>query len=351
MPARNVIASYGEAGPEVCQPVFNYTTGRWDFVATRWLKNPDRGDVLLFRNQGGGVFDHQQIADGLTWARDVRPTGPFLSERGGFVVSGWKSGHWFFRREASGTFTQILLESTPDFGAMMCLTHDLDGDGYLDMITCTERVGATGNPWGYVRLYRNNQDGTLTLMQTIMSIDKPTGAVVTDLDLDGRPEIVVAASNGSYYFKFNNWATPGPYEVLYTGGSVESLIASDLDNDGREEIVLAGVSGLRVVHPASLGQGLTLDPGPRYYAAAADLNHDGLKEIVAVSLDRPSNPPEFDTSIYWQGPLGVWTREIIDSGNGEGGRGVCLADWLGNGKLHPIVTCFSAGNILRWGLP
>jgi hypothetical protein len=111
-----------------------------------------------------------------------------------------------------------------------------------------------------------------------------SGAVASDLDGDGRPELVLACNAGPLrVFRFQSGQFQevtdslgfAPYTGLWT-----SVTAGDFDNDGQMDLV-AGNWGRNTKYQDALTQPIHL-----YYG---DLDEDGFLEVVEAYYDRKLN--------------------------------------------------------------
>ncbi len=180
---------------------------------------------------------------------------------------------------------------------------DLDADGDLDMLVGTNVGGlfcyfnqaGPGNPMQLVR--------DLDPMWVTMDVGISTVPAIYDLDGDNRPDVIVGERNGNVNFFKNNGS---PTEPIYDAApNLSNLGALDarLPNEliGHSTPVLVETSdGLRLVMGAQSGQleaysGITvsssaftsvsanwggIDEGTRSYPAIADLDNDGLLDLV-----------------------------------------------------------------------
>ena len=198
---------------------------------------------------------------------------------------------------------------------------DLDGDGTAEVI-----AGA------YSVFILNGINGSLVKQIEPAGGRIWPGIVVADLDGDDDPEIVTA-HGGGYVHVFDQvgdpvWARqPTTYEL-------RGLSVSDLDNDGRLEVIVNAAIGSKIntwvyEHNGTLRPGwpqLENDSGYAYgvfndNAAIADLDNDGYAEIVVPSdvhyiCAYGTNGDPFPTSpIYgdkaW-GKVGVWESLAIE---------------------------------------
>jgi hypothetical protein len=144
----------------------------------------------------------------------------------------------------ASTSAPIFAGDTASVGPMALA--DVNGDGRLDLY-----VGARVNPGGWPlpapsRLYLRDASGGWTLdsanARALASTGIVSSALFTDLDGDGRPELVVAAEWGPVrVFRNQNGrfadATTG-FGLAATTSRWNGLNAGDFDGDGRMDLVV-----------------------------------------------------------------------------------------------------------------
>ncbi len=129
-----------------------------------------------------------------------------------------------------------------------------------------------------------------------------------DMDLDGKPEVIMGSNGGGITIARNN-STPGApsFSALnYGSGYVGNLFPADFDGDGFKDLVTTyaiyentstgpGSFGLRYVNDARSVSS--------YQVAAADFNNDGKIDIVGenggyvwVALNQSTGPGNFNFS-------------------------------------------------------
>jgi uncharacterized protein YjdB len=137
--------------------------------------------------------------------------------------------------------------SKVDFSAITnpynVVTSDIDGDGKPDLVV----ANSPGFPFGSFSIFRNtSSSGTVTFaarVDTTLGTDG-TSVATGDLDGDGKPDVVVANYGSSTISVFRNTSTLGTVsfaaKVVYlTANSPRSVAIGDMDGDGKPDIVVA----------------------------------------------------------------------------------------------------------------
>ncbi len=246
----------------------------WDDLI---VGNGRGGAPVVLLNQAGKGFlkvtnapFHRPVARDQTSVIGVRDS--FLAGSSNFEDGAAHGGlirvHDFQRRVAG--------DSLPGFGCAVGprARADIDADGDLDLFAGGRAVaGRYPEPADSV-LFRND-GGRFVVAQRLEALGRVSGAVFSDLDSDGTPELVLATDWGSLrVFRREN----GEYREMTEAWGLASatgwwagVTTGDFDGDGRLEIV-ASNWGLNSAWRASVSRPLRLYHG--------DLDDNGTFDLV-----------------------------------------------------------------------
>jgi hypothetical protein len=166
---------------------------------------------------------------------------------------------------------------------------DVDGDGDLDLFVGGRVLAGRYAESGTSRLWRN-EGGKFVLQQKFEQVGLVSGAVFSDLDGDGRPELLLACEWGpirilrSAQGKWSEWnpvvsgpaLNPQPATLNSLTGWWNGVNTVDLDGDGRLDII-ASNWGLNSKYRTSRGH-----PRKLYYG---DMAGNGTVEVIEAYWD------------------------------------------------------------------
>jgi len=221
--------------------------------------------------------------------------GDLLNDAGNEFVVGSNEGNVYV---FNSTFQQ---KWTADIGsnAFAFAIDDVDGDGANELV-----VG--GRP--FLLVYNSS-----FAVETNITTCQPYGwgLAVGDANNDGLPDIAVS----SIYNYVNVYNSSGTYQLITRFQALENVFGwprvhvSDIDNDGKNEIVVAGANGVSVwrlegTSLASVWNSSYIGARPetiypKMGSAVADLNGDGKKEIVVSGHN-----PRYNGTVYIINSLG-----------------------------------------------
>ena len=234
--------------------------------------------------------------------------------------------------KGDGTFTS----AGPGFGAQFvtaAVAGDINLDGKPDLVV-TDFGAATA------LVFVGKGDGTFT-EASYPSGRSPFQAVLADVNGDGLPDLAVAArDDGNVVVRLNQGGGVfGPSTAFqagcspFQGCSLESLAAGDFNRDGKMDLASPGA--------VLLGNGDGTFQAPQHFhsgavpsqVASADLNHDGFSDLIV------GNSTATNMSVLLGTPVSMTQPLAFRPGNQP--RDVVAADFNGDGKIDLAVAAAS----------
>ncbi|HUM07144.1 MAG TPA: FG-GAP-like repeat-containing protein [Terriglobales bacterium] len=240
--------------------------------------------------------------------------------------------------------------------ARTLVTADLNGDGNLDLIVPDSSNVAVAILYG-------KGDGTFPTSAefAVASQTTPTGVAVGDFNKDGKPDIVAASATGCCPL------TGGISVLLNGGGSFQApvlysnpagvdngqVVVTDVNADGRLDVVESSEGGSNVAVFLGNGNG-TFQTAKNFYVP--------LPSALAVGVLNADKKPDLVLSSYYDGT--VWVLLNKGSGNFQlsgvysadsssqaiaTGMSIALADLNGDKKLD-FIAGNPAGQFVTVGL-
>lgn len=172
----------------------------------------------------------------------------------------------------------LTLPSTPTALA----AADLDLDGRADLAVAT-----LGSSSGELLLLLSGQGETTATALRLPLQGTPNAVLLTDLNKDGRPDIVVSLQEGTVAVALTGAdGEPGPLRRFVSGPGCNAVLAVDLNDDSRPDLVTSsnGDNSLRVLlgqGDGSFAQAIRYDMGVAPAGlATADLDGDGKLDVL-----------------------------------------------------------------------
>ena len=352
------------------------------------------GSIDIYFSGGGGDHDTLYLNDGsghftdvsAAWGLDARDlscgVGAGDLDNDGWVdvvvasagnpeIPGGEPGNYRLYKNIGGTrFEDIARKSGVNNVAPGHIQHptfatpgDFNADGLLDLLYGAWQVDAHGN-----RLYLNNGNGTFTDVTASMGFEhelhlaRSFSASVTDMDGDLHPEILwVADFNDSKYFRNNGdgtFSNIGPDNGTCQDQTAMGSSILDFNQDGRLDWFVSAIwyhqgewpyngnalyMQIEDNHFVNIAEPLALlDSGWSWSSIAADLDQDGLQEMV---IGNGSRYPDFIDE-----PEYIFKQHVLNGSyyNVTSTTGLDLAcqatstaafDMEGDGDLDLIFVC------------
>jgi len=216
----------------------------------------------------------------------------------------------YFENDGAENFTPRVISTEPLNNVRDVRVADVNQDGRPDVVVLASNA---------VQWFENK--GGMPASWTRWSVDKPSAGSkieLADVDGDGRLDIVVGDGSSVRWYQ-NDGADPVRWTlrpVDNTLAAVDALSAGDLDADGDLDLLAADERGLYWYEndgkPQAFFTKRTVDIKPSSMAALriADVNSDGKMDVVGVERD--------PNTLAWYQNGGstppVFTRRVVDSG-------------------------------------
>lgn len=222
---------------------------------------------------------------------------------------------------------------------------DIDANGLPDILGMVSTdLGGTPTQ-GYVSTRLQSTAGAFVMPTRFGVGTAPANLVATDVNGDGRPDLVVAnAGDGTVSVRLADPARPGYFQsalVLATPGRVPLDVAvGDLNGDGRMDIVAAasGANSVLVFTQTTTG---TFNPPVTYAVGGdpqavtvADLDGNGFADLAVATTANT-------VSVLLQTGAGVFALPA-DYPTGVQPVAIKAADLDGDGKLDLLTANYGA---------
>lgn len=222
--------------------------GREDFVLLGGPGQPDR--VFIQTADGGFRYDPQpmleamaEIESSVGVLRDFDGDGDqdlLLGAGGNEFARGINAYQLRYFENSNGNLLPNLLNGPTGTGEVSCLLpEDIDGDGDLDLfVGCRAIPGNYGLPPRHFLLIQDRGNWTVQTPPELENVGMITDGVWTDLNNDGRPDLVLVGDWMAITVFLNEGNRfSGPYQISNSTGWWSSLAAADLDGDGDQDLI------------------------------------------------------------------------------------------------------------------
>jgi hypothetical protein len=173
------------------------------------------------------------------------------------------------------------------------VAEDVDGDGHVDL---GEFVDGN-NPYHYnfVVIARGNGNFTFQALASVPAGDRPSGLIVSDLDADGIPDLMVPNQGDPslYVLKGLGGGSFDPPVLAHADTEFATVAAADFNRDGRSDLVTGDYQALHLLLARSGGgfdaRDIASDITFPIWLQAADLDKDGNPDLIAVQAGQVAN--------------------------------------------------------------
>ena len=213
---------------------------------------------------------------------------------------------------------------------------DVDSDGRKDIVVTT---GFSFDPLRDFKLivFQRAADGSFrpTVLDTPVTVGGRMGLAITDLNGDGRNDVLLAASGAGLqgYLQASDGRLLPPTKVADLPGAGLVQVA-DFDADGQMDLLVAYSGGVAILYRRGEAyRGLPLDAGYGRGIATGDLNSDGRLDEVSLGSST--------MRIREQRPDGSFDARTVAVGTNTGSPGpwaIAAGDVTGDGRDDVVLT-------------
>jgi len=278
----------------------------------------------IFLGKGGGVYDKAgtafpNYAENGAIPVDLTGTGKLdllvHGVEGGGMESQGQFNRKILRNNGSLQFTDVTKDSGLDpTGGSIAGVGDLNRDGFPDLICVEPNPGGGVMNGNKVCLYLNDGKGHFTLAAN--AFDGPNtivgqvrgygGAIVTDFDNDGNPDIALSINHWLYVF---HGSASGKFTLANKAWGLDDHNAAygpftfgDLDGDGKLDLICGENAAMKIMRN-DLPGGDWLNV--QVQGAKGNRSATGAK----IRLLEPGA----DKKLFWYEQVSVWGRRAFHS--------------------------------------
>ncbi len=233
---------------------------------------------------------------------------------------------------------------------------DFDGDGKMDVAT------ANNNATTISVFLNTGSPGAISFTKSLLTPGVNTlHTSSADLNGDGKPEIIVTELNGSHIFVFKNNSTAGiisfaaPQSITLTGSKVSQVKIRDMDLNGKPELVVSDQAASRVFVVANQSSLATIQFGTPVGIslggtsvtdglAVGDLDGDALPEIAVCEFLSPSGKIFILKNLSTPGTLSFGSPNLLTTSTTI--SNLQIGDLDGDGKPELAAPALLASSVL-----
>ena len=263
-----------------------------------------------------------------------------------FVGGAYQQSGEVYLQNTNGTFSGHILSKSNDWSEDTgCLLFDADGDGDLDIFVASGGNEFTDKNKRYqARLYKNDGKGNFTKDETALPEMLSSGSCVVAADYDGDGYLDLFVGGGivpgfypqtpaSYILRNDHGKFSDVTDMVAPGlrkiGMVTSALWTDIDNDGKPDLIVVGEwMPISIFHNEN-GKLVNI-------TSKSELkNSEGWwTSIVSGDFD---NDGDIDYIV------GNWGVNTPYKASVKEPMRVCFNDFYHNGSIEPIISYYEDG--------
>lgn len=268
-----------------------------DVVCAPGLASPLDLRLFTYRNLQDGTFAPRQYLQPVAGSPLRSVSEVALGDLDGdgdldIVAVGESMRPQIYLNSGNGTFSapsdafQFATPSTP--GSVGLLLWDFDNDGDLDIVT---NVGTPHGPAWRLVIARN--DGSGVFDGNLITVDQnsiePGSILVADVENDGDLDLVaVGGIDVKLYRPVSTGVFQPPVTVLTAALTKGGAVLTDLDGDGYPDLALPASGQRHLLPGTSTGFGTAISrtvPGTEFDIAAGQLDCDATIELASLAAN------------------------------------------------------------------
>jgi hypothetical protein len=318
--------------------------GLLDIVLGKGRHWPLHSRVLLNNGKGGFTASNLGLAPGRTYSAALADL-----DRDGdldIVVSNDAPDRKLvYLNDGKGHFREAGTFGSPTWTTRYVTLADLNGDGYPDIVAANRGPGPPSPRPSFLCL--NDGKAHFPACEPLPGTESATSIVAADFDGDGAIDLFVPHRDGGQSIVLWNDGRghfPTSTKVGPAAAWIRMGVAADFDGDGRLDLAIieerkqtAFVIFNRGNRQFSDLEQLPGPPCPPYAIGVADLNRDGLPDIVVGHVELPG-------SVYFNTGRGHSFHEVRWNDGKGTVYGLAFADFDGDGWPDIVAARSDAPN-------